>query len=198
MYFIFSSAHESRWSLTYLSFSFIYCLLQIFMVVRGYKSIMENCMENARFPREEIAKTGRFVIISKDVCVLSEAFALKDGNWCTVFQILESLRMFGWIVPAYTMPPDAEHIAVLRVVIREDFSHTLAERLVSDIQKVLKELDELPPRVSTKAAHVSVVADETQSGNVDQPHLKKSDVETQKEISNYWRRISDKKTSGVC
>lgn len=193
-------------------YQFIRLGLEIFMVVQGYKSIMENCMENARLLREEIAKTGRFMIVSKDIGVPLVAFALKDSSRYTVFQISESLRRFGWIVPAYTMPPDAEHIAVLRVVIREDFSHSLAERLVPDIQKVLKELDELPPRVSTKAAHVTAVNDEelnkdahitavtyeTQKGNADRPHLKKSTVETQKEIFDYWRRISDKKTSGVC
>lgn len=88
----------------------------------------------------------------------------------------------------------------------------MAERLVSDIQKVLKELDELPPRVSTKVAHVIAfideesnkvahvtgVTDETRKGNADQSHQKKSTVETEKEIFSYWRRISDKKTSGVC
>ncbi|PIN18293.1 Glutamate decarboxylase [Handroanthus impetiginosus] len=139
---------------------------------------MENCMENARLLKEGINKTGRFNILSKDIGVPLVAFSLKDSRRYTVFQISESLRRFGWIVPAYTMPPDAEHIALLRVVIREDFSHSLAERLVSDIQKVIKELDELPPRATVEAAN--------------------SVNDTQKEICSYGRRISDKKTSGVC
>ncbi|KAI4388890.1 hypothetical protein MLD38_001179 [Melastoma candidum] len=45
------------------------------------------------------------------------------------------------------MPPDAQHVTVLRVVIREDFSRTLAERLVMDIQKVLHEIEMLPARL---------------------------------------------------
>jgi len=44
------------------------------------------------------------------------------------FEISDMLRRFGWIVPAYTMPPDAQHVTVLRVVIREEFSRTLADR----------------------------------------------------------------------
>lgn len=150
-------------------------------------------MENARLLKEGITKTGRFNIVSKDIGVPLVAFSLKDSSRYTVFQISESLRRFGWIVPAYTMPPNAEHIAVLRVVIREDFSHTLAERLVSDIEKVVKEMDELPPRVSVKEAHVSVGDLHTGKGE-----LKKNIAESQKDICNYWRRISDKKTSGVC
>ncbi|CAN1224438.1 Glutamate decarboxylase 2 [Linum perenne] len=38
-----------------------------------------------------------------------------------------------WIVSAYMMPADAQHITVLRVVVREDFLRGLAERLVQDI-----------------------------------------------------------------
>ncbi|KAI3464187.1 hypothetical protein Pfo_020850 [Paulownia fortunei] len=152
----------------------------------GYKDIMDNCMENSRMLKEGITKTGRFEILSKDIGVPLVAFSLKDRRRYTVFQISDSLRRFGWIVPAYTMPPNAEHIAVLRVVIREDFSHSLAERLVYDIEKVVKELDELPPRASVKAA------DDLHRGKADRPHT------TQKEICSYWRRISDKKSSGVC
>ncbi|KAK6128211.1 hypothetical protein DH2020_038045 [Rehmannia glutinosa] len=162
----------------------------------GYKNIMENCMENARLLKEGITKTGHFEILSKDIGVPLVAFSLKDSSRYTVFQISESLRRFGWIVPAYTMSPNAEHIAVLRVVIREDFSHTLAERLVFDIEKVVKEFDELPPHASVKTAHVTL--DNLHRDKGDSLNMQKSIAESQKEICSYWRRISDKKTSGVC
>lgn len=155
---------------------------------QGYKNIMENCMQNAKLLREGIAKMGRFEVVSKDVGVPVVAFSLKDSTSYTVFQISESLRRFGWIVPAYTMPADAEHIAVLRIVVREDFSYSLAERLLSDIEKVVKEFEQLPPGAVVKEAHVTV----------DDLHInsKKSVVEKQREICSYWRKI--KKTSGVC
>ncbi|KAH6828930.1 glutamate decarboxylase 5 [Perilla frutescens var. hirtella] len=163
----------------------------------GYKNIMENCMLNAKLLRDGIAKTGHFDVVSKDVGVPLVAFSLKDSSSYTVFQIAESLRRFGWIVPAYTMPADAEHIAVLRIVIREDFSHSLTERLVSDIVKVVKEFDELPPRAAIKEAHVTL--DDLHAGkDGDGKKLKKSISEVEREICSYWRKISDKKTSGVC
>ncbi|KAL7115449.1 hypothetical protein ACP275_04G184700 [Erythranthe tilingii] len=155
----------------------------------GYKDIMQNCMENTRFLKDGIIKTGRFEILSKDIGVPLVAFSLKNSSSYTVFQIAESLRRFGWIVPAYTMPPDTDHISLMRVVIREDFSHSLAERLISDIEKVVKELDELPPRVSVKSARI----DDVDGGG--SHHAEKS---TEKEIGSYWRRISGKKTSSVC
>ncbi|KAM0983316.1 hypothetical protein ACFX2I_010797 [Malus domestica] len=43
------------------------------------------------------------------------------------------------------MPADAKHVALLRVVIRGDFSRSKAEGLLSCINAVLKELDELHP-----------------------------------------------------
>ncbi|KAL6579754.1 hypothetical protein OROMI_007778 [Orobanche minor] len=159
---------------------------------------MENCMENAKLLREGISKTDRFQILSKDIGVPLVAFSLKDSSRYTVFQIAESLRRFGWIVPAYTMPPNVEHIALLRVVIREDFSHILAERLVSDILKVVGELEEMPPHVSVRTAHVAADDLPDGTGGDHRVHTEKSIAEGRKEICSYWRRISDKKTSGVC
>lgn len=157
---------------------------------QGYKTIMENCMQNAKLLKQGISRTGHFDIVSKDVGVPVVAFSLKNNNNFTVFQISESLRRFGWIVPAYTMPPNAEHVAVLRIVVREDFSYTLAQRLVSDIDKVVKEFDQL---------HVTVTAHvQDDNDDDDGKWKKKSLVDVQREICSYWRRVSDKKSSGVC
>ncbi|XP_020231574.1 glutamate decarboxylase [Cajanus cajan] len=158
----------------------------------GYKNIMENCLENARILKEGLERTGRFNIISKDIGVPLVAFSLKDSSQHTVFEISDHLRKFGWIVPAYTMPPDAQHIAVLRVVIREDFSRSLAERLAHDIEKVVKLLDALPSPLSTRAAHVTAITSETSE------KVNKSALETQKEIALYWKRLVDGKKLGAC
>ncbi|KAI4347334.1 hypothetical protein L6164_008152 [Bauhinia variegata] len=161
----------------------------------GYQNIMRNCVENAKILKEGIEKTGRFNIVSKDVGVPLVAFSLKDSSEHTVFEISDHLRRFGWIVPAYTMPADAQHIVVLRVVIREDFSRSLAERLVSDIEKVVNLLDTLPSTVhaSTTSAHVTAVTNETGDKVV-----KKSAMETQAEIARYWRGLVKDKRTGVC
>lgn len=148
-------------------------------------------MENTMVLREGLEKMGRFDIVSKEVGVPLVAFSLKDCSKHTVFEIAESLRKFGWIIPAYTMPPDAVHVAVLRVVIREDFSRSLAERLISDIKRVLGELDALPSRTTT-IAHV------TAEKHAGETVLKKSILETGQEIATYWRRLVEHKTNGVC
>ncbi|KAL3574918.1 hypothetical protein D5086_023019 [Populus alba] len=121
----------------------------------------------------------------------------EDSSKHTVFEIAESLRRFGWIIPAYTMPANAQHIAVLRVVVREDFNRSLAERLVSHIEQVLKETDSLPSRVAVQASHI-VTVDETQDNMDGKKTVKKSSREIQEEVTLYWRRLASEKITGAC
>ncbi|KAL2901900.1 Glutamate decarboxylase [Bienertia sinuspersici] len=175
-------------------------IAQYYQLIRlgfeGYKNIMENCRDNAKMLTEEVEKTGKFKVVSKDVGVPVVAFSLKDSSKYTVFDISENLRRFGWIVPAYTMPANAQHVAVLRVVVREDFSRTLGERLISNLQTVLNEMESHPIPVSTKSAHVTIDSENTQGDKV----ITKKDVtETQTEITKFWKKLVDrKKTNAVC
>ncbi|KAM0871568.1 hypothetical protein ACQ4PT_039309 [Festuca glaucescens] len=109
----------------------------------GYKNVMENCMESARTLREGLQRTGRFHIISKDDGVPLVAFTFRGGarDGSLAFKLSANLRRFGWIVPAYTMPANLEHMTVLRVVVREDFGRPLAERFLSHVRMALSELD---------------------------------------------------------
>ncbi|XP_057784045.1 glutamate decarboxylase-like [Salvia miltiorrhiza] len=167
-------------------------IAQYYQLIRlgyeGYRNIMENCQENARILKQGLEKTQRFNIVSKDEGVPLVAFSLKDNSSHTEFDVSDMLRRFGWIVPAYTMPPDAQHVTVLRVVIREDFSRTLAERLVNDIQKVLRDLDSIPARVTEKLTN----ADQAPSTST----VKKTVVQVQREITNAWRKmVADRKNT---
>ena len=80
------------------------------------------------------------------------------------------------------------------MVIREDFSRTLAERLVIDIEKVMRELDELPSRVIHKIS----LGEENSEADGDNltVTVKKSDMENQRKIINGWKKfVSDRKTT---
>ncbi|XP_010101063.2 glutamate decarboxylase 1 [Morus notabilis] len=176
-------------------------IAQYYQLIRlgyeGYRNVMENCRENMIVLKEGLENTGRFNIVSKDDGVPLVAFSLKNNHSHNEFEVSDMLRRYGWIVPAYTMPADAQHITVLRVVIREDFSRTLAERLVNDIQKVLHELDALPSKFT---ANISVSGDHKEVEKNGTLVAKKTDLETQREITTIWRKfvLERKKTSGVC
>lgn len=143
---------------------------------------MENCRENAIVLRKGLEKTGRFNIISKDEGIPLVAFSLKDNSLHNEFEVSETLRRFGWIVPAYTMPADLQHVTVLRVVIREDFSRTLADRLVSDIVKVLHELP-----------NAKKVEDNLMINNE-----KKTEIEVQRAIAEFWKKYVLARKASIC
>nr|XP_010932487.1 glutamate decarboxylase 4 [Elaeis guineensis] len=107
----------------------------------GYRKVMNNCMESARILRKGLEDTGRFDIISKEQGVPLVAFSFKDKNKTLAFKLSKNLRRFGWIVPAYTLPADAEHMTVLRVVVREDFGRPLAEKFLSHLTIAMNELE---------------------------------------------------------
>ena len=60
-----------------------------------------------------------------------------------VFDVSRKLRERGWLVPAYTMPPKREDLAVLRVVVRNGFSHDMAELFLRDLRTAVDWLDDL-------------------------------------------------------
>lgn len=97
----------------------------------GYKRVMEACMENARYLAKAIQDTERAVMLVPAERLFMPVLTFKSAepDKVTVFEISENLRKHGWIVPAYTLPPDAEDVAVLRVVVKENFSRDMAEML---------------------------------------------------------------------
>ena len=70
-----------------------------------------------------------------------------------VFDVSRRLRERGWLVPAYTFPPNREDLAVLRVVCRNGFSADLAELLVEDVARIMPDLrEQSAPLSKDKAA----------------------------------------------
>jgi len=60
-----------------------------------------------------------------------------------VYDVSRKLRERGWLVPAYKMPPKREDLAVLRVVVRNGFSHDMADLFLADLRSALDWLDGL-------------------------------------------------------
>lgn len=108
----------------------------------GYSDIMNNAMKNARYLSEKLKETGKFEMISKEDTIPIVVFRLLDTSAYNVFDLSHVLRTRGWIVPAYTMPPNAESVEVLRVVVRESFTRDLADILLNDIEEAMRLLAE--------------------------------------------------------
>ncbi|AOU97331.1 glutamate decarboxylase [Acidihalobacter yilgarnensis] len=112
---------------------------------KGYTRIMSTLRDTATELAARISKLGPFDLLSDGSAIPVFAFRLKDASRYSVYDVSERLRIRGWQVPAYTMPPEAQNIAVLRVVIREGFSRDMADLLLNDLSKVVDELSASPP-----------------------------------------------------
>jgi len=110
----------------------------------GYTRIMKGLQETAMYLSENIEKMGPFKLISRGDTIPVFAFALKDSSHYSVFDLSDKLRERGWQVPAYTMPPKVDDLAVLRIVVREGFSRDLADMLLADLAKAVTYFDSQP------------------------------------------------------
>ena len=106
----------------------------------GYGRIMQNCLDNARYLGECLAKSGEFEMLNTAQLLPIVAFKLKAKENFTVFDLSAKLRERGWIISAYTLPPNAESVAIMRIVVREHLSRDMAEILFTDIMNACEKL----------------------------------------------------------
>lgn len=112
-------------------------LLQYYNFLRlgreGYERIMKNIMENAKWCEEQVVKRDRFELLNDTRYLPVVVARARKGVDIDVFELSARLRERGWIVPAYSLPPNAEDVNVLRVVVRENFSRDMAMLLGRDL-----------------------------------------------------------------
>jgi glutamate decarboxylase len=107
----------------------------------GYRDIMDNMSENAKYLAYRLVETDNFELINKNVTFPLVTVKLKDSEF-NVFQLSDKLREKGWIVPAYTLPENAEDISVMRMVIKENFGRDMVEILLKDIIEACQALEQ--------------------------------------------------------
>lgn len=67
----------------------------------------------------------------------------ERGKQYDEFAVAHQLRERGWVVPAYTMAPHSEGLKMMRVVVREDFSRSRCDALITDFKLALQVLDKM-------------------------------------------------------
>ena len=104
----------------------------------GYRYLMETMQANARALAKRIATCGEFRMIGSE----SEeqlplvAFQLEGEHNFDEFDLASQLAAErGWMVPAYTLPPNADDVTIMRVLVKLTLSHTLATTLADDIDE---------------------------------------------------------------
>ena len=71
------------------------------------------------------------------------AFRLKphDGGYDESDLALQLSAERGWMVPAYTLPPDAQNVKIMRALVKETMSREQVDRLLLDIEDACTTLD---------------------------------------------------------
>jgi glutamate decarboxylase len=119
----------------------------------GYRQVQSAARAVAVRLAGEIEQLGVFRMLTRGDELPVLAFALDDtiDNF-NVFDVSRALRERGWLVPAYTFPANRTDLAVLRVVVRQDFSHDVADLLMHDLERQLPRLQSQTAPVQTADA----------------------------------------------
>ena len=116
--------------------------------MEGYARIQQASQDVALYLSGEIAKLGPFELITKgdDIPVfcwtMDEEYAKKPSF--NLYDLADKLRERGWLVPAYPMPRNRDDLVVQRIVVKEDFSRDLAERLLEDLRRAVAYFESQP------------------------------------------------------
>jgi glutamate decarboxylase len=102
----------------------------------GYRFVMETMWRNTRTLAEGIAGIGPFRLVGEEgeEQLPLVAFQLAEEGDFDEFDVASQLAAArGWMVPAYTLPPDADHVKIMRALVKLTLGHSLAATLVDDI-----------------------------------------------------------------
>lgn len=156
--------HDLRYTLDYLggsestfnlnfSRASAQAVAQYYQFVRlgrdGYAALVDAMRTAAKRLQYGLLETGWFEALSEvETALPVVVIRLKPeaGANFDVFHLSAKLRAQGWIVPAYTLPPnlDGAHgnpaVHVLRMVVREGFSVDMVDRLLADYHQALQDL----------------------------------------------------------
>ena len=114
-------------------------LAQYYNLVRygraGYSYIMANMKENARLLAQRLMDLDKFELIGADEEQLPlVSFKLANDEGYDEFDLSWQLSAErGWMVPAYTLPPNAETVTIMRALVKETLSREHVETLARDI-----------------------------------------------------------------
>ena len=108
---------------------------------QGYQRVQHTCREVATTLADKISKVGPFRLLTRGDELPVFAFTLHQHvSGYSVFDVSAALREHGWLVPAYTFPAHRTDLAVLRIVVRNGFTHDLADLLLADLRTELPRL----------------------------------------------------------
>ena len=113
----------------------------------GYAKITQGCADVGTWLADQVKKLGVFDLIYDGRggipgCTWTIKRPVDPGF--TLYDLADRLRVKGWQVPAYPMPPNRTDLIVQRVLARLGVSRDLAGLLLDDLQKAVKHFGKNP------------------------------------------------------
>ena len=114
----------------------------------GYTAVQSATYTVAAYLAEALGKMGEFDILfdgdpHRGIPAVTWKLKNDDGPY-TVFDLAEELRGRGWLVPAYTLPPTQDAVAVQRIIVRHGLSLDMADLLLADFRRAIEALKNGP------------------------------------------------------
>jgi glutamate decarboxylase len=113
-------------------------VLQYFNFLRlgheGYTEIVSNVLSNARVLATKLQDIDGLELINDGSTFPIVVLRASEPQATDLITLSHLLRERGWIVPAYTLPANAENIDVLRMVVKENFSRDMVDMLSHDLR----------------------------------------------------------------
>ncbi len=113
----------------------------------GYTKIQTNSSSIGQFLAKGISKIGLFeMLYDGKGGIPGCAWRLKDDAKCSfnLYALADRLRTRGWLVPAYSLPKNAEDIVIQRVLVKQNFTLDMASLLLEDIKSAIAYLEKHP------------------------------------------------------
>ncbi|WP_108651532.1 glutamate decarboxylase [Dongshaea marina] len=111
----------------------------------GYTCLMQTSMDNAQYLQQQLVESGLFKALNQGGVQKMPLVAIQLDEKVTrynVFDVSNKLRERGWVVSAYTLPANAESIAMLRIVVRPHLNKDSCEILTRHILEACQYLEE--------------------------------------------------------
>jgi glutamate decarboxylase len=109
----------------------------------GYRVIMETMQSNARALAEKVVAGGDFELVGDANAeqLPLVAFKLAEQRNFDEFDIASQLAAErGWMLPAYTLPPNAQHVTIMRALVKQTLGHARVSTLADDITQAVETL----------------------------------------------------------
>ena len=109
----------------------------------GYRVIMQTMQSNARALAEKVVEGPDFELVGDEGAeqLPLVAFKLAEERNFDEFDVASQLAAErGWMVPAYTLPPNAQHVTIMRALVKQTLGHARVSTLAQDIAQAVDTL----------------------------------------------------------